>query len=96
MNTGQPNGGGHMVLIASSRPRAANGLEPKVSAALVRHTGERMQPVITAMNGQPRGNLHLECALKGLPYWGKPAVRIVLERTLKNDRGTLETNYVDK
>jgi len=29
-----------------------NGLEPKVSAALVRHTSERFQPVIEAMGGQ--------------------------------------------
>lgn len=29
-----------------------DGLEPKTSAALVRHTAERLQPVITAMGGQ--------------------------------------------
>jgi len=29
-----------------------NGLEPEVSAALVRHTSERFQPVIAAMGGQ--------------------------------------------
>jgi IS4 transposase len=37
---------------AASVYNKLNGLEPKVSAALVRHTGERLRPVITAMNGQ--------------------------------------------
>jgi Transposase DDE domain len=37
---------------AASVYNKLNGLEPKVSAALVRHTSEQFQPVITAMGSQ--------------------------------------------